>query len=416
MSQATTRDSPSGVILTDYTKWSQWIRQLKTRATSLNVWEQIDPSKLRKTREEPTYPPPPAIDQYEGKQSLGVDEDGSRILPRMPSDLSSTGSKAWKEDLDYHKVQVESYKDDMRKYQEERQALDKIVVLIQQTVTPNLMRNCCIPGEPIRTWFRMLQQTVGINDDEERDRARDRYIAALKPMRQPSGWEAWLAEYDDAATTAESEGVSEVQRLPDVVRDFLRAIIKVAPTWEISFKDQGRREANMTRKEMMKRFRDHMSDHHPTKGKLRGGAFAAGDVSFLAGGESDHSTNDRDASHAAESAHHLTTNRSRRGRPRYQRPFGHQATSKQSSTEDTAAAEGVKCPACEQRHKLEDCYYAYPENAPQWFTPRSGIAAMVRYRLEHDTNVQGQIRGRKRSRTRTPTIKQQNTPEASSAD
>jgi hypothetical protein len=43
----------------------------------------------------------------------------------------------------------------------------------------------------------------------------------------------WLTESDHAATTGETEGVSEVQDIADVTRDFLRAIIKVAPTWMI---------------------------------------------------------------------------------------------------------------------------------------------------------------------------------------
>jgi hypothetical protein len=174
----------------------------------------------------------------------------------------------------------------------------------------------------------------------------------------------------------------------------------------------------MTRKEMMKRFREHMSKYHPVKGKYRGGAFVTGDASFLAaGGESTPGT-DRDASHAAEDAPSNPTIRGGRGRPRQKRTLGQGARSKQSSTEDTAAAEGVKCPACEQRHRLEDCYYVYPGKAPQWFTPQAGVTAMVKYRLEHDTDVQEQLRGQKRAHTRTPIIKQSQsyTPEAPSVE
>jgi hypothetical protein len=43
---------------------------------------------------------------------------------------------------------------------------------------------------------------------------------------------------------------------------------------------------------------------------------------------------------------------------------------------------------------------------------------MVNYRLEHDTDVQEQLRGQKRARTRTPIIKQSQsyTPEAPSVE
>jgi hypothetical protein len=97
------------------------------------------------------------------------------------------------------------------------------------------MKTCCRPGESFRTWITALKDTVGIDDEEERERARDRYLLALKPMKQPTNWDTWLIEYDHAASTAEAEKVAEVQNIQDVMRDFLRAIMKVAPTWEVTF-------------------------------------------------------------------------------------------------------------------------------------------------------------------------------------
>jgi hypothetical protein len=241
------------------------------------------------------------------------------------------------------------------------------------------MKNCCKPGESIRTWLISLKETVGIDAEEERLRARHRYLAALKPMRQAGTWDTWLSEYDHAATNAETEGVSEIQNMQDIVQDSLDSVMKVAPTWATIFQDYGRRERNMTRKEMMKRFREHMSKYHPTKGRQQKGAFAAGNVSSLAaGGESTPGT-DRDASHVADGALSTPTTLGSRGRPRQKRNIGQRTISKQSLTEDTAAAEGRKCPACEQRHGLENCYYVHNENTPEWFAPRPGIAAMVKH-------------------------------------
>jgi hypothetical protein len=369
MSLANTRESLSLMILLDFSTWTPWLQQLETRSVSLNVWELIAPTATKIARIKPTFPSQPSITKYEGRASLGVDNDGERLLPENPSDLTQNGIKAWKDDVEYYKMSLEEYKNKDKKYQEEQASLDKIVVYVQQTVSPHLMKNCCKPGQPIRTWLATLRDTVGINAEEERERAHDRYLAALKPMRQASSWDTCLTQYDHAATTAETEGVSEVQNFVDITQDFLRAILKVAPTGEISFKEHGRCEKNMTCKEMMKRFQEHMSEHHPVKGKYWGGAFVTGDTSFLAAGGESTSGTDRDASHAAEDAPSNPTIRSGQGRPQQKRTLGQGARSKQSSTEDTAAAEGVKCSACEQRHRLEDCYYVYPGKAPQWFTP-----------------------------------------------
>jgi hypothetical protein len=245
MALASTREAL--IILSDFSSWTPWLQQLETRSVSLNTWELIAPNATKVARIEPTFPSQPSIPRYEGRASLGFDDNGKRLLPERPSDLTQNG-------VEYYKMSLEEYKNKDKKYQKERASLDKLVVYIQQTVSPHLMKNCCKPGQPIRTWLATLKDTVGVDAKEERERARDRYLAALKSMRQASSWETWLAEYNHAATTAETEGVSEVQNIADVTRDFLRAIIKVAPTWEVTFKEHGRREKNMTRKEMMKRF------------------------------------------------------------------------------------------------------------------------------------------------------------------
>ena len=160
----------------------------------------------------------------------------------------------------------------------------------------------------------------------------------------------------------------------------------------------------------MKRFREHMAKHHPIKGKQQRGAFAAGEPSLAAGGESTQGT-DRDASHAAEDATSLTNNKRGRGRPRQKRSFGQSTISKQSLKRDTAAVEGrKKCPACEQTHNLKDCFYAFPENTPEWFQPRPGLSAMVQYRIQNDPDLQEEMRKVKRLKSQTPRINNSETP------
>lgn len=116
---------------------------------------------------------------------------------------------------------------------------------------------------------------AGIDKEDERDRARARYLQALKPMRQPSSWDIWLSVYGHAVTEAETNNVAEVLYLHDVMRDFLVAIMKAVPTWSIPFQGHKSRDVDINRKEMMKRFREHMSSLDPIKGKQQRGAVAA---------------------------------------------------------------------------------------------------------------------------------------------
>ncbi|KAK7177532.1 hypothetical protein PSPO01_16420, partial [Paraphaeosphaeria sporulosa] len=71
-----------------------------------------------------------------------------------------------------------------------------------------------------------LKLTVGVDEQFEQEHARDRYLAALKAMRSVNQWETWLAEYDQAATEAETYRVAEVTQLNAITKDFLAAVNK----------------------------------------------------------------------------------------------------------------------------------------------------------------------------------------------
>jgi hypothetical protein len=171
------------IILFDFSSWTSWLQQLETRSVPLNTWELKAPTATKVAQIKPTFPSQPSITRYERRASLGIDDNGERLLPEHPSDLTPNGIKAWKDDVEYYKMLLEEFKNKDKKYQEEQTSLDKLVVYIQQTVSPHLMKNCCKPGQPIRTWLATLKDTIGIDAEEEQERACDWYLAALKPCQ-----------------------------------------------------------------------------------------------------------------------------------------------------------------------------------------------------------------------------------------
>ena len=99
-----------------------------------------------------------------------------------------------------------------------------------------------------------------------------------------------------------------------------------------------------------------------------------------------------------------------RGRPRNQRKDG-SAKSKRSAHVESAAADGRQsCLVCEQKHDLKDCFYAFPDSAPNWFKPRPVLTALAKLRIEHDTEVQDSLRHLKRNKSQNPRSKQHYIP------
>ncbi|KAE8873352.1 hypothetical protein P3342_004768 [Pyrenophora teres f. teres] len=164
---------------------------------------------------------------------------------------------------------MEQYKTDRHRYEKEQSNILLIVRLIQSTVTPHLRQTCCLPGEPLRTWLTNLKYTVGLSDLQKMERARDRYLAALKPMRTPGQWDIWLAEYDQAATEAERNNVPETSLVTVITKDFIVSVHKIAPIWTTNFQDNGRAKRGMSRKDMIHQSFPRTYDDAPSPFKIR---------------------------------------------------------------------------------------------------------------------------------------------------
>lgn len=395
MTQLSQRDPT--VTLRDHTDYAGWIAQLQGRCVVCKIWDKINPSSTVPLRTEPVTITAPVIADYTPAANVET--------PTRQSELSAVGQKAFKEDIEYYKLRLEQYKIDTRKFEKEQSSLEQIVAFIQSTVSPHLLRTCCRPEQTQRQWITNLKQTVGVDERIEQERTRDRYLASLRPMRSVSNWDTWLAEYDEAATDAEIHQVAELSQINATTKDFLAAVNKVAPIWSTNFQENGRFAAGMSRKEMMKRFREHMMTNHPLRSGKHKAAFVADGASDLAEGGATTQGNDRDASHAEIAP---STNR---GRPRNQRHNGKKdASSKRPSDHEPARAGGAKCPACGRRHSVKDCYYVNPEKAPEWWKPNETMSELIDFKRKNDTTFQGLLRGQSRLRSQAPNTKKPHTP------
>jgi hypothetical protein len=339
------------------------------------------------------------------------------IIPTRVSDLSDAGQEAYKEDREDYKLRLESYKHIEKEYTEEKRNVSKVVEHIITTVSSHLQLSCCAEEGTLRQWITALQDTAGVDIKEERARVRERYHAALKPMRNPQNWETWLSEYDQAATRAEALEVAEVMQTQAMVDDFLGSVSKVASTWTATFQGPGYDQQAINRKRMMKLFRDYMSLHYQSRGKPKS-AFGVGESSYLSSSEPDLGTHQRDASSVGIRAPSNNNNNNQakqgQGKPRLGK-----RKAKQYPERNTAAAEDI-CPACEQRHQIRDCYYVDLTKAPEWFRPNNGLTKLVQYKLQHDPSLQRALqettpnkrpRNTSSSRSITPYIKPSHTPD-----
>lgn len=420
------------VLLRDEHDYRAWYNQLEARCVTYNVWDQVNPDGTTELLTEPTLPKLPDFSDYTPINTLPAGQ-----VPSKSTDLSATGQRAYKDDLEVYKLKMELYKVEFAKYKAEVSNLQQIKILIQSTVAAHLQRTCCPPSGSIKDWIKNLKAQVGITTENEREQARQRYHAAPKPPRSASNWDTWLAEYNQAVTEATALGVSDTTQFRPVAVDFVSAVNKIAPVWAMNYQSSQMDQPGETQKDMMRRFREYMLLNHPiTRNRSQKAAFVVDDPAvFLAQNSIADGRVDGDA-HQVETGNSQVR---KRGRPRYQRTaseecnsqapgssiprrgrgksakaYAYNSNSAQADADPgktvIADARGPKCPACDMGHALRDCFYVYSEKAPEWWEPNPRIAKLVELQREHDTEFQSLLRAQSRPRTRTPNLKQSQTP------
>ncbi|KAG6280501.1 hypothetical protein E4U47_008129 [Claviceps purpurea] len=221
-------------FLRDEEDWRPWLNMIQGRASSLEIWNKINPDHPSTFMEQPTDPQKPDPKDYEAK--AGIEE------PTLMSHLSKEGLKSYKEDKQDYKDSIDDWKIRYQHYKEERQKVIQMTTLIQTSVASHLQESSCLAGLTLSEWISNLKNSVGADDDTECERVRAWYRTTLKPdnndllslflflfrqmkpMRNLNNWPSWVNEYDRASTSAVLWGVSDVANMISITTDFMAAI------------------------------------------------------------------------------------------------------------------------------------------------------------------------------------------------
>ncbi|KAG6227167.1 hypothetical protein E4U26_001871 [Claviceps purpurea] len=343
-------DAP--IILRSDKQWTAWLHQIQSCAVAYNIWNNINPDH-----------PVPFLEE-----------------PKTP-DLSTQDYTACEEDSDYHSVVYNRIRLQYDEYVKEQSSREHLYDLIFSTVDLRLQTSYLDPDQSLPEWISALKDALWVDDLSEKRQARERYHEALEPMQNPQHWNTWLAEYNEAASLAKLHGVPDVLQIHALMKDFSSAVANVAPTWAATFLETGRFEPLMSRKEMVRRFREHMKVQCSLdSGKPRAGASAIADDGAAG--------NKRNVASATDNAPPAKRNKQRNAPPSSSR----QASSNKRQRGREPANAGERCPACGERHGIKGCYYIHKELAPRWWKPKRSTQSLIELRSKNDTAFQALLR------------------------
>lgn len=224
-------------------------------------------------------------------------------------------------------------------------------------------------------WYRNLRKLVGTRKSEEKEAVRDEYDQIIRPTKKPKDLLEWIGNWERVMARAKECGLARVAEASDWYPEFGRALKAFGyGFWHVSqkarFEDEMEDNTLDYRKDA-RAFRLQLREDGPMDKSrpVEKGAFTAFDGVEATDDES--------------SAEEKTKKRKRSSSP---------------STKTKKRRMG--CFACDGNgHRFANCYYVFPERAPDDFVFDEELRQVVNERLETNKQLREEVnrlKGRKK--------------------
>ena len=292
------------------------------------------------------------------------------------------------------------YLDQRKRHERESDMVKNLEDWIIKSTAQHFTDTCCKPTEDVRTWYKKLKESAGLKGSLARDLVKRTYEAAVKPLRkEPKDFETWITTWERAVDKAQEKGIPAVANPEDWLRDFLKALQPVRPNWvesfymlhgdnvtegSLSFRDVGNKLRTAVREFDSKSERttgsflsavvdlpsqqSQANRQIPTAGGSFGVATATGPTGPTFAGSGDQHTK---ADAPGDRRQRFNKNK--------------RAGFKRRNTDAEPFVPNV-CRGCGQRgHHHSNCFYLFPERAPNGFNPRRELQAFAKVVLQDNT-------------------------------
>jgi hypothetical protein len=271
---------------------------------------------------------------------------------------------------------------------DEKNNINDLKAWVTSSIPQHTFENACEPTESIREWYKKIKEDSGTSKEMITSAARDKYKQAVVELKKPpKDFDAWLNTWEQAISYAQSKKVPEAQSTSSWFEDFLHAIDPVMDYWATLYRLIKQSEVDsgsLTYRTLANDFRNELRLRKSTSssGKIAKGSFG---VSF--GPNADCAEGDAPTYQGAEGSSSTDKGRKAQG--------GSNRRHKRAASEN----QGTRpiCPVCNLKHQLAQCYYAFPEIAPDSFQPRKHVQKRAEENLQKK-DVADQLRKIKNKR------------------
>ena len=407
------------VFLASSEDWESWNLQFQAQAVAGGLWDQIQ--GVTPFLSEPSAPNPAHHRHKTPSQStitargstepvVGDDQSGqtSSIIITI-ADLIADGLRTYQ-------LERTIYQDDKKEYTQQAEAVKQLKQWVLKTVSSHFQLTACDPLHSITQWYSALTSQVGVSEDEAFRNAREAYRLAVKPLlRAPKDLIKWSEAWEQAMATAQRKRVPEALNTKSWFYDFLDAVKPILGNWVTSYKLTKEAQLTLTYRAVANDFREEVRQSTkariPVGSRIAKGSFGpsfagkeaknavqedAPDSEVEPGSDEGEQKNGRKRQRGSGSG-----NGSGNGKRKKQR-----SSSPADLPESKRPKNGPKkapgtapttCPCCGQFHRLEKCFYVFPELAPDSFVEREHVRDRVKEALL-DKDLQEEVERLKKNK------------------
>ncbi|KAI1825891.1 hypothetical protein F4861DRAFT_537489 [Xylaria intraflava] len=363
---ASSADSPRFDKPSDYDSWNQ---EFIHQARVYSMWEYIQPGETRETWPVKPTPPEEPTDDISGAQR-------DRAFMR-------------------YNATYQRYVQEKKDYTEHRRDYQSLNKWMTDTIARRYREELFESSDTLEVWYDKITEIgVAANATMEAE-LRTEYAAITKPLTKlPKDMIGWSQKWESIISKSKKKGILDLADSKHLYHGLEQALGQLLDSWIIDTKtyfENDIKANTLDHHKVAARLRAHIAERPekfgPLPKKIKG-AFPTYNA---------HEEDDGDAD-IPETG--LTVTRGRRNkkkssnnpsRANSETPASG-ATSRATSTVGKRPRAGSKvCRLCEAHHALEECWYAFPDKAPEDWIPKAFMQKAVQLLIQADASLANEI-------------------------
>jgi hypothetical protein len=295
-----------------------------------------------------------------------------------------------------YQVEWNKYVYEDKDYKEHRANLEKLTSWVLSTTSTTLKKTCCKEGETMDKWYKAFRETGQAYEDNRIPDAKRRYTAAVKPLTKlPRAFDAWITEWETAIAEGEHLDLPDTSSAQFWAADLVAALRPVNQSWATTFTAINKaaiKENKLSYREVAADLRRDWAVQHQSKASVAKGAFPSFGAeldrnatveSEPEGGEEEPTPKKKPTAKAGKGKRKRTNTGTAKG------------------ADAPATQGGGSCRACLGDHQLPNCFYAFPEKAPEGWRPSLTSKRLVSDRIKESSTLAEEIKRLRKGKDKT---------------